>query len=140
MPWVATNPKSSGGAPGLTMGMVYSTAMKSRRPHAKSAGSGCLRMTPATPAAEHHSGSPPHPSPPPAAAAPMATFSSPSAAAGWTLASLQRRRVVVAAAAGSRAAARLGGGMYGSMGWAGASVGDGGVGWRGGDHEDEAGR
>ena len=106
---VAMNPRSSGGESGLTMGMVYSTAMKSRRPHPKSAGAGCRRSTPATPAAEHHSGRRAHPSAADAAAAPISFAPAPPPGAGWSL----RRRVVVVAAA----AVRLGGGMYAGTGW-----------------------
>lgn len=105
-PLVATKPRSSGGASGLTMGMVYSTAMKSRRPHPKSAGAGCRRSTAAAPAADHHSGRA-HPS-----AAPISfVVPAPPPGVGWTL-----RCRVVAAAAGSRATVRLGGGMYAGRG------------------------
>jgi len=99
----------------LTMGMVYSTAMKSRRPHAKSAGSGCRRRTPAALANEHHSGSL-HVTSPLPSAAPITFFpAAPFAGAGWTLAAassalLQRRAVVVVdTAVRSHFVVRLGG-------------------------------
>lgn len=51
--FVTTNPKSSGGEADATMGMVYSTPMKTKSKKAKTSGKGWCLTAPATPETDH---------------------------------------------------------------------------------------